>query len=103
MTSPPITSLADPAWGPIVPPDPKATLTWEQLMTRGVDYFTSPAGQAQHQHPCYVCGDIGSEAAIIPCARCRRPVCNACWRLVGRGYRRCCRLDLQDEIPVPPG
>ncbi len=84
-----ITSLADPAWGDISPPEGLFNRDHSGL---GLAYDVSMLC------PCYVCGSSGPHTnSVVCCSDCLGPVCNPCW-LTGQGNRRCCRLDVPPDL-----
>jgi hypothetical protein len=85
----PLTSLADPAWGEVVPPDMGAVLTYGERQSLFAAFRRDVPAPAP-DHPCYACGQARQS---VRCPMCRRPACFGCWR--GSGGR-CCQLEVPD-------
>lgn len=79
-----LSSLADPAWGEITPPDMHAAMTeanHEERMNFALSTFS--VDYPGDHHPCYECGEapLVQEAYTYICVQCLRPLCRACFHL----------------------
>jgi hypothetical protein len=99
----PLLSLADPAWGEVVPPDMGAVLTAAEAAARQSRLLSSRDWDCRWEHPCYACGRTErpgclTDVLVRRCPVCGRAVCYACWG-VGDGERLCCSLPDKLEVP----